>query len=337
MPFKVFAAVLVAPLSLVLGVPLLTGAAATPPGQHGCIDDPTIERALATIRALESGDRYDLPPGSGGASGAYQYLGSTWRRWASDIDVDLDRYPQAYLAPPAVQDLVAVANVHAILGDTSDLARIPVAWYWPRALTHPEDLDIVPAPGAGNRLTVRAYRDRWLDLYADQPPASTDACNAGTVGDYALPIDRQLIDRDPSMLSRPHHDYPAIDLPVPIGTPVYAVRGGTVHTISNHPGTCSSDACEASCGIGLTIDADDGSRWTYCHGSALHVTLGHTVVAGDLILSSGDSGHSTGPHLHLGVSVDGRARCPQSLLLGLYTDGSTGNLRFLPTAGCTTN
>ncbi len=43
----------------------------------------------------------------------------------------------------------------------------------------------------------------------------------------ALPLDRTLIAADPMMLDQPHHDYPAIDLMVPEGSPVYAVRGGT--------------------------------------------------------------------------------------------------------------
>jgi hypothetical protein len=180
MVVKVLATGIASLLLLVLGLPLLTGAAATaPPSPSGditCVGGAVLDRALATIRTLESGSRYDLPPGSGGASGAYQYLGSTWRRWASSIGIDIAKYPAAYLAPPPVQDAVATANVTAILGGTDDVARIPVAWYWPRALTHPEDLDIVPAPYAGNRLTVREYRDRWLKSYGGTSTESEHPC-----------------------------------------------------------------------------------------------------------------------------------------------------------------
>ena len=58
----------------------------------------------------------------------------------------------------------------------------------------------------------------------------------------------------------PHHDYPAWDWLIPEGTPVYAVRGGTVATIHNWPhnwwttgcGTSGGRDCE-SCGVGVTI------------------------------------------------------------------------------------
>ena len=96
---------------------------------------------------------------------------------------------------------------------------------------------------------------------------------------YALPIDRALIDANPSMLDQPHHDYPAIDLMVPEGSPVYAVRGGTVARVVEWPFNCwEVGHCEQTCGVGLSIDGDDGSRYIYCHGSRLNgIEVGDTV------------------------------------------------------------
>ena len=55
------------------------------------------------------------------------------------------------------------------------------------------------------------------------------------------------------MLTRPHHDYPAIDLPVPVGTPVRSVTAGTVVEVSRDAGGCGPVGCNEPCGIGVTI------------------------------------------------------------------------------------
>ena len=114
---------------------------------------------LFTIRFVESGERYEVPPNRGNASGAYQYIASTWNNHAG--------YPHAYLAPPEVQDARALADVTAILDRwQGDVSMVPVIWYYPKAATDPALMDQVPVPGAGNRLTVREYQHRWLDVYA---------------------------------------------------------------------------------------------------------------------------------------------------------------------------
>ena len=126
--------------------------------------------------------------------------------------------------------------------------------------------------------------------------APAAACVGGAVapigGDWALPGPRALIDANPAtQLDDPHHDYPAWDWLIPEGTPIYAVRGGTVATIRNWPHNWWTNGCGTSgggdcdtCGVGVTIVDDTGTRWTYCHGSDLTITLGATVAAGQQIL-----------------------------------------------------
>ena len=114
---------------------------------------------MFTIRFVESGERYDAPPNRGNASGAYQYIASTWNNFRG--------YPHAYLAPPEVQDERALADVQAILARwKGDVSMVPVIWYYPKAATDPVLMDQVPVPSAGNRLTVREYQHRWLNVYA---------------------------------------------------------------------------------------------------------------------------------------------------------------------------
>ena len=112
---------------------------------------------LLTIRLIESSERYGVTPNKGNASGAYQYIPSTWNNYQG--------YPHAYLAPPAVQDERALLDVQAILERwKGDVSMVPVIWYFPRAATIPALMDEVPLPSAGNRLTVREYQHRWLDM-----------------------------------------------------------------------------------------------------------------------------------------------------------------------------
>jgi hypothetical protein len=114
---------------------------------------------LKTIRLIESSERYDIRPNKGNASGAYQYIASTWNNYAG--------YPHAYLAPPHVQDERALADVEAILWTwKGDVSMVPVIWYYPRAAVEPALMDIVPVPSAGNILTVREYQHRWLQMLA---------------------------------------------------------------------------------------------------------------------------------------------------------------------------
>ncbi len=324
---KAPAAVVVLLAGALLGIPAVIG------GNGGTTAAACGELSviLDTIRTVESGGDYTAPKNRGGASGAYQYIDSTWDGY--------EGYASAYLAPPEIQDARAATDVQAVLARYGDVAFVPVIWYWPRAATDPNQLDIVPMPGAGNRLTVREYQQRWLATYESKTATSTpnDCVGASPTADgYALPIDRSLIAGNPSMLNQPHHDYPAIDLMIPTGSPIYAVRGGVVARVVNWPHNCwELGICDQPCGIGLSIDGNDGARYIYCHGSNLNgLSVGQPIVAGQLLMWSGDTGRSGAPHLHLELRVNGRQRCPQQLLLKLYEAGTGVDLAALRDQVC---
>ena len=73
-----------------------------------CIAGAQVEPVLATIRTIESGGNYTVQNAGSTASGAYQFLDSTWANFGG--------YPHAWQAPPAVQDAKALTEVQAILG-----------------------------------------------------------------------------------------------------------------------------------------------------------------------------------------------------------------------------
>jgi hypothetical protein len=118
-----------------------------------------IANILATIRYMESRGNYLAPPNKGRASGAYQFITSTWNNYAG--------YRDAYLAPPAIQDERAAADVTKFLAQwNNDVSMIPVMWYLPSAARYVDRMDVVPVPTAGNVLTVREYQQRWLAVWA---------------------------------------------------------------------------------------------------------------------------------------------------------------------------
>jgi hypothetical protein len=312
-----------------VGIPVIIGGN-NDTSTAGCGEVAVI---LDTIRTIESGGNYTIPKNRGGASGAYQYVDGTWNNYHG--------YPSAYLAPPDIQDARATVDVQAVLNTYHDVADIPIIWYWPKAATDPGQLDIIPYPTSGNKLTVREYQQHWLAVYTTKNAAAglTPECTTTTANQdgYALPIDRALIAAHPTMLDEPHHDYPAIDLLVPIGTAVYAAKGGTITRIVNWPYNCwEIGRCDQTCGIGITITGNDTARYTYCHGSRLNnLTVGTTVNTGQLLMWSGNTGRSGAPHLHFEIRVNNRQRCPQAFLRNIYNTNRAPPPATLTANGCT--
>ena len=90
--------------------------------------------------------------------------------------------------------------------------------------------------------------------------------------------------------SRPRHF--AIDIAMPIGTPVYSTANGVV----GHTGTI--------CGYSVVVWHNiNGKTYSslYCHLSKILVSKGQTVTKDTQIAKSGNTGKSTGPHLHFGL------------------------------------
>lgn len=96
----------------------------------------------------------------------------------------------------------------------------------------------------------------------------------------------------------------AVDFSVPVGTPVYAARGGkVVATESRHDkGGFSKEFGKYANYV--VIEHSDATLGKYYHlkHSGVAVSVGDTVEAGELVGYSGNTGYSSGPHLHFSVS-----------------------------------
>lgn len=99
-----------------------------------------------------------------------------------------------------------------------------------------------------------------------------------------------------------------VDIPGPIGTPIYATADGIV----------GRTGWVGGYGNLVEIDHGKGIQTRYGHLSSIVATAGSRVKRGQLIGLMGSTGRSTGSHLHYEVRLDGRAVNPTPFL---RTDG----------------
>lgn len=95
----------------------------------------------------------------------------------------------------------------------------------------------------------------------------------------------------------------AIDLDMPIGTPVHAARAGVVARLEeSHSKGCWEDGCGKYANY-IVILHSDGTTGEYYHlkQDGAIVSVGDSVSQGQQIGYSGNTGHSTMPHLHFAV------------------------------------
>jgi murein DD-endopeptidase MepM/ murein hydrolase activator NlpD len=141
---------------------------------------------------------------------------------------------------------------------------------------------------AAERLLARAQQASAASSF---DPAAGQLLAAPTYsGGYVFPVGG-----GPGVVSasHTHHDYPAVDIAAPLGSPLYALANAVVLRAWNAP--------DPRCGIGFTLRAFDGRVWTYCHLSVLDsgVVPGATLTAGQPVGLVGATGDASGPHLHL--------------------------------------
>jgi murein DD-endopeptidase MepM/ murein hydrolase activator NlpD len=99
-----------------------------------------------------------------------------------------------------------------------------------------------------------------------------------------------------------HNGY---DIAVPMGTPVYPVEAGTVYYAGTYKGY----------GEMVAVDHKNGYITIYGHNSQVRVKPGQNVDTSTVLALSGNSGRSTGPHVHYEVrKIPGFDKERQALL-----------------------
>ena len=144
----------------------------------------------------------------------------------------------------------------------------------------------VVSTGKVNTSTTISYKKPALNLNLIRPVSGTITSRFGAVS------------------SRRVSKHTGLDIAAPTGTKIKAAAGGTV-TFSGYKG---------SYGYMTVINHGNGIETYYAHCSKLYVSAGQQVNQGQVIAAVGNTGNSTGPHLHLEIRVNGVAYNPQNYL-----------------------
>lgn len=98
----------------------------------------------------------------------------------------------------------------------------------------------------------------------------------------------------------------AVDIVMPVGTPIHAARSGVVLEVENDYFKGGTQQAYANKANSVRILHEDGSMAVYAHLQleTAQVHPGLEVQAGELIAYSGNTGYSSGPHLHFAVQVN---------------------------------
>ncbi len=171
------------------------------------------------------------------------------------------------------------------------------------------------------------------------PPGTPDACKSES--SYKLPLDCRrgaaCTNGNHTALHDGKDEY-AYDFGIPVGTRVRAMRGGTVLRVRNVSGPgdpCYDSGGSACANLANTVEIkhSDGSVGLYMHLRVGTVRAGATVQQGDPIGESGNSGWSTGPHVHVQVQSDCGIWWCQSVPLR-FVEGTVGTGSTITSANC---
>jgi len=144
----------------------------------------------------------------------------------------------------------------------------------------------VVSTGKVNTSTTISYKKPALNLNLIRPVSGTITSRFGAVS------------------SRRVSRHTGLDIAASTGTKIKAASGGTV-TFSGYKG---------SFGYMVVVNHGNGIETYYAHCSKLYVSAGQQVSQGQVIAAVGNTGNSTGPHLHLEIRVNGVAYNPQNYL-----------------------
>jgi murein DD-endopeptidase MepM/ murein hydrolase activator NlpD len=119
-----------------------------------------------------------------------------------------------------------------------------------------------------------------------------------------------------------------IDFDLDTGTAIKAARGGRVVEVKQDSTVGGPDPRFTGMANYVLVEHDDGSFGNYAHlkPNGAEVDVGQHIAAGDLIGYSGNTGRSSGPHLHFDVRIpmdDGRMHSIPTRFLGLNGEAIT--------------
>jgi murein DD-endopeptidase MepM/ murein hydrolase activator NlpD/beta-lactamase regulating signal transducer with metallopeptidase domain len=214
-------------------------------------------------------------------------------------DLEAPEAPQPPSAPQPVSRVAPVARV----APAAPAAPTPMAHPVPRVPATPATPAVAPAPP-----TLRTWHSPHPPAAPTAPVApgqrsslTLDGASHAVIVAPAKVTGSYGYRTDPFNQQRVFHE--GVDLAAAAGTVVHApVQGWVIYAGNLGPR-----------GNTVKVQSKDGVVTTFGHLDDIKVTTGQTVAAGDVVGTVGSSGLSTGPHLHLEVSVNGGGHDPQKV------------------------
>jgi murein DD-endopeptidase MepM/ murein hydrolase activator NlpD len=154
------------------------------------------------------------------------------------------------------------------------------------------------------RLEERVQKELQAAQAVTSVPAMPAAPASSSSGQMIWPVDGTLTSSFGTRWGRAHE---GLDIAVPEGTPIRAAAAGTVVL-------AQGEAESGGYGNFTCLDHGGGLSTCYAHQSSIGATVGETVEQGEVIGASGNTGNSTGPHLHFETRVNGVAQDPLGYL-----------------------
>jgi len=124
------------------------------------------------------------------------------------------------------------------------------------------------------------------------PAKGSNIVESGYIVPVSGPVSSPFGPRDGGF----HH---GIDFAVNEGTKVHSSKAGTV-SFAGYKGNIVGNVVE--------VDHQDGTQTMYAHNSQVLVIVGQPVKQGEIIALSGNTGRSTGPHVHFEIRFDNGKR-----------------------------
>ena len=159
-----------------------------------------------------------------------------------------------------------------------------------------------------DRLAQKDALEKELRDYESQLKYILDPSKLPKAGVFSWPLDYVLVTQlfgktvDSKRLYT-SGSHGGVDFRAAVGTPVKAMAGGVVAGVGNTDTECMG----ASFGRFVFIEYDNGLSSAYGHLSLVKTKVGERVARGQVVAYSGNTGYSTGPHLHVSVYAPGAA------------------------------
>lgn len=163
-------------------------------------------------------------------------------------------------------------------------------------------LVIIKAMDPGEGFSYRLSYQQMIGPPLDHLPAEVDYYPPFPLG-LKFPISQGFDDDETH--SKPPNQY-AVDIVMPVGTPILAARGGVVMDLEENFRGGGKEKRYLTRANQVRILHDDGTMAVYAHlqTNSVRVQRGAKVVVGQWIANSGNTGYSSGPHLHFVIQLN---------------------------------